>query len=283
MLRYDGPNKSNAPFFIEIPEVIMKRPLLAAVALIALTSGSALAADLPPPAPVYKAATPVAPAPSWTGCYIAGGGGYGLMSENHFGETFPGRVPTTAASDTGGGGWMALGGAGCDYQFHFWNWDVVVGAFGDYDWLNYQGTASYPGLGAVGNFKESSAWAGGARLGVLAAPWVLIYTNAGYTGTRVNSIGLNNAITGAPAGFSLGSQNLNGYFVGGGTESDLRFIAPGLFLRTEYRYSSFQTSDNPFTTTAGAPIGFAVHYSNFSTQAVYTELVYRFNFSGVHW
>jgi outer membrane immunogenic protein len=267
----------------------MKWTLLLSLALPVLVAGSdlALAADLPPPPGpqgYYKASPPPAP-PSWTGCYIAGGGGYGLVANNHFGETFPALAPATAAVDSGGEGWMALGGVGCDYQFHFWNWDVVAGAFGDYDWLNYNGTASYPGFGAgaVGNLRESSAWAGGLRVGVLAAPWVLVYGNGGYTGTHLNSVGLNGAITGAPLGISLGSQNLNGWFLGGGTESDLKFIAPGLFLRTEYRFSEFQTSDNQFITAAGAPTGFGVHYSNYYTQAVYTELVYRFNFSGAHW
>jgi outer membrane immunogenic protein len=256
----------------------MKRSLLAALAIVALTSGSAFAADLPAPAPVYKAPPVAAPVANWTGCYISGGGGYGLMSENHFGETFPGLVGTTAATDTGGQGWMALGGLGCDYQTHVWNWDVVFGAFGDYDWLGYNGTASYPGIGGVGNLRESSAWAGGVRVGILAGPWALVYANGGYTGTRVNSIGVNSAITGAPLGISLGAQTLNGWFTGGGAETDLKFIAPGLFLRTEYRLSSFQTSDNPFVGAPGA-----VHYSNFYTQAVFTELVYRFNFSGAHW
>ena len=263
----------------------MKRTLLLSLALSALAVGSdlAIAADLPSPAApqaYYKAPPP--PPPTWTGCYIAGGGGYGLVATNHFGETFPGLVPATSAVDTGGEGWMALGGVGCDYQFHVWNWDVVAGAFGDYDWTDFNGTASFPGVAGVGNLRESSAWAGGLRLGVLAAPWVLVYVNGGYTGTHLNSIGLNGAITGAPLGLSLASQNLNGWFTGGGTESDLKFIAPGLFLRTEYRFSSFQTSDNPITTAGGVTLG-ATHYSNYYTQAVFTELVYRFNFGGAHW
>jgi outer membrane immunogenic protein len=260
----------------------MKRALVATLAVVALASGPALAADLPPP-PVYKTPAVAAPPPSWTGCYINGGGGYGLLAANHFGETIPGLVPVSAATDTGGEGWMALGGVGCDYQTHVWNWDVVFGAFGDYDWTNFRGTASYPAAGAVGNLKQPYAYAGGARVGVLVAPWVLVYTNGGYTGTHLNSVGLNNGITGAPLGVTLGAQNVNGWFLGGGTEAELRWVMPGLFLRTEYRYSSYNTSDNSFTGAGGAPTGFGVHYSNYYTQAVYTELVYRFNFGGPHW
>ena len=60
----------------------MKRILLATVALAALGSASALAADLPQ-RPVYKA-EPVmmAPPPTWTGCYVGGniGGAFGDAS-----------------------------------------------------------------------------------------------------------------------------------------------------------------------------------------------------------
>ena len=57
----------------------MKAKILAAAALITLGAlGSANAADLPMPAPVYKAPPP-APVYNWTGCYIGGGGGYALV------------------------------------------------------------------------------------------------------------------------------------------------------------------------------------------------------------
>jgi len=56
----------------------MKKLMLALTAAAAFT-GSAVAADLP--ARTYsKAPAPVAYAPSWTGCYVGGGGGYSLYS-----------------------------------------------------------------------------------------------------------------------------------------------------------------------------------------------------------
>jgi len=263
---------------------MIRRALLLSLAFAAAGSTVALAADLPPPAApqtYYKAPPP--PAPSWTGCYINGGGGGGLMTTNQNGETLPGGVPTTTAVDTGGQGWLAVGGAGCDYQFHLWNWDVVVGGFGDYDWMNLRGTSSFGLLGA-GNLKESSAWAGGARAGVLAAPWVLVYGTGGYTGTHFNSVNFFNGITGVPTGSGLASQNLNGWFIGGGTEAELRWLMPGLFLRTEYRYSSYQPTDNMVITTAtGAPAGLGGVRSTTYTQTIFTELVWRFNFNGAHW
>jgi outer membrane immunogenic protein len=245
----------------------MKRTLLTCVGVLALAS-SALAADLPPP-PVYKAAPP--PAPSWTGCYVDAGGGAGLMTSN---QNLTGALGS-AVIDVGGYGWMGVAGGGCDYQFHVWNWDVVFGGFGDYDFLNFRGTAS-PG-GNTGNMNEPSAWVGGARLGVAVAPGVLVYTDGGYTNARVNSINF------VPAGITVPAQNYNGWFLGGGTETSLGFIMPGLFLRTEYRYSNFQSNNvGAFVTATGAASGSGLR-SNLATQSVFTELVWRFNFSGMPW
>jgi len=247
-----------------------------AVSLVSIVAavGPAMAADLTPPpvAPVYKAPPPV---PSWTGCYVGGGGGYGVFTANQHFETFPGLVGVTQPQDNGGEGWMGLVGGGCDYEFQLLNWNVVVGAFGDYDFLDYRGTI---GIGVpTGDLTESSAWAGGLRVGILAAPNVLIYTNGGYTGTHLISVNFT-TIAGTPS--TLPSQNLSGYFLGGGVESSLSWIVPGLFLRTEYRYSSYQAKDGQlFATATGAPTAFAFN-TNLSSQAVFTQLVYRFNWSG---
>jgi outer membrane immunogenic protein len=238
----------------------------------------ALAADLPPP-PVYKSLPP--PAPTWTGCYINGGGGGGLMTSSVFGETFPGLVATTPSADVGGQGWFGVGGGGCDYQLHVWNWDVVIGGFGDYDFMNLRGTEAIPGAGTA-SIKESSAWAGGARFGVVVAPTVLVYTTGGYTGTHMNAAALLTA-AGTAAGTNTPAANLNGWFLGGGTETSLGWVMPGLFLRTEYRYSSYQPNDLPILTTAtGAATGAGIH-STMYTQTIFTELVWRFNFTGMHW
>ena len=60
----------------------MKAKILAAAALITLGAlGSASAADLPMPAPDYKAPPPP-PVYNWTGCYIGGGGGYGWWNQD---------------------------------------------------------------------------------------------------------------------------------------------------------------------------------------------------------
>src|ERR1700678_3910028 len=93
----------------------MKRALFIAFALAAAIPGSALAADLPLPAePVYKALPP--PVYNWTGCYIGGGGGYGMWNQDSHVNS-PAGVPISLTTTNGGRGWFGQGQAGCDYQF----------------------------------------------------------------------------------------------------------------------------------------------------------------------
>src|SRR6266568_4493742 len=112
----------------------MKKVLLATVALAALATAPALAADLRQP--VYKAAPP---APvyvfNWTGCYVGGNVG-GLWVNKDFtllpsfgpGNPFFGQSFSANASSVAGGLQ-----AGCNYQFAG-GW--VVGIQGDYDWTD---------------------------------------------------------------------------------------------------------------------------------------------------
>src|SRR5208282_4006145 len=107
----------------------MKKLLLASFACVALASGSALAADMP-----LKAELPPAPAPTWTGCYVDAGAGYGMWNIDQHTETLPGLVTTSTTITDGGRGWLGRFGGGCDYQFSLPNLgNFVIGAFGDYD------------------------------------------------------------------------------------------------------------------------------------------------------
>ena len=65
----------------------MKKLVLALTAVAAFT-GSAMAADM---APRYTKAPPpiAAPVANWTGCYIAGGGGYGIYDAGARRRTSP--------------------------------------------------------------------------------------------------------------------------------------------------------------------------------------------------
>ena len=56
------------------------KKLLVAMAVTAGFTSTALAADMAVRTPVYKAPPPVA-VTSWTGCYVGGGGGYGMYNQ----------------------------------------------------------------------------------------------------------------------------------------------------------------------------------------------------------
>ena len=89
---------------------MMKKFLLALTAVAAF-SGSASAADLA--ARPYKAPPPVATAYNWTGLWISGGFGYGLLDYDHSvtGATAPFPI-FDAGHDNGGRGWLGKVGAG---------------------------------------------------------------------------------------------------------------------------------------------------------------------------
>jgi outer membrane immunogenic protein len=257
----------------------MKKLLLLAFAGAALLPVSALAADMGPP--VYKSAPPLPPPPpvyNWTGCYVNGGAGYGLWNIDHFAEDNYGN--TTSTSTSGGRGWLGTVGGGCDYQFSS-NW--VVGAFGDYDFMdlhrNFQETYS----GGIGDLKENSAWAVGARFGYLVTPNVFTYWNGGYTQTHFDQVNLFDPDgDGTPYG-SIASQTYHGWFLGGGTEIALSglFGLPlptGLFWRSEYRFSSYSSANVAALNNAGVQVG--TENMHPYVQTVTTSLVYRFNWFG---
>ena len=120
----------------------MKKLLLGAVALVVLAAGPSVAADLATRAPAAYIPPPAPPPPTFTGCYVNGGAGYGLWNIDHFSNPgLGGAISNTTTS--GGRGWLGTVGGGCDYQLGslggFWsNW--VVGAFADYEFMDLHRT-----------------------------------------------------------------------------------------------------------------------------------------------
>jgi outer membrane immunogenic protein len=109
----------------------MKKPFLASVALAALITAPAIAADLrrpvyPPPAPQPTVVIPIQKW-TWTGCY-AGGHVGGLWAGKEFVDAAPAE-----SGDHDVNGWLGGVQAGCDYQFAG-GW--VIGIQGDYAWTN---------------------------------------------------------------------------------------------------------------------------------------------------
>jgi outer membrane immunogenic protein len=249
----------------------MKKILFAGIAASALLVGPALAADMAVKAP--RVAPPPAPVTSWTGCYINGGGGYGMWNQDNTVESDPGHVASTINDTNGGRGWFGTIGAGCDYQF---NQNIVIGAFGDFDFMSLKGTLYVNDLAMVGDETERWAWGVGARVGWLVTPALLTYVNGGYTQTRFDQVNLVNISTGASENEYIAAHTYNGWFIGGGTEYNLNWI-PGLFWRSEYRYASYRASDNSILNTSdGSLTGDAMHSTKF-VQTIRSELVYRFN------
>jgi outer membrane immunogenic protein len=259
----------------------MKKLVLALTAVAAFT-GSALAADLP--ARTYtKAPIVVPPAPTWTGCYIGVGGGGGTYTDkDSFLKTVPAGVAATTSTTQGGSGWLGTVQAGCDYQFAGTNW--VIGGFADGDWTNIKGThtGDVPatiGLNTQGNLTINNQFAVGGRVGYLVFPSLLTYVTAGYTQASMSGVTYTN-LTGGLTGDSIGRQTYSGWFIGTGDEYSLANWLPGLFWKTEYRFSDFNTKDVPVVFNGtGVSNGFLEH-THFYENLVRTSLVYRFNWGG---
>src|SRR6516162_11343552 len=86
----------------------MKKLLLAAVAVVVLAAGPAVAADLGRKAPAYIP-PPAPPPPTFTGCYVDGGVGYGLWNIDH--STLSNGQQSTTETTSGGRGWLPAGWA----------------------------------------------------------------------------------------------------------------------------------------------------------------------------
>ena len=262
------------------------KTLASALTAIAALTAPAFAADMAVRTPV-AAPAPVAYAPSWTGCYVGGGGGYGLWNQENTGFIDgPPRVQFTSTTTAGGRGYFGTAGGGCDYQFGLAGLDLVVGAFADYDWSSLKGKVNPPAaVGLVGDEKMSSAWAVGGRVGWVVLPSLLTYFTGGYTQATFDRTNLSIAFgapfvlpPGIPASAFIDKRTYKGWFLGAGDEYAINFL-PGLFWKTEYRFSEFDVATNPVLFTTGVPSGVSDDSKKF-VHTVRSELVYRFNWGG---
>src|SRR5260221_3406610 len=263
----------------------MKKIAIALTAMAALT-GSAVAADMAPRA-YPKAPAPVVVVPTWTGCYVGGGGGYGIWNQENTGfndrASLAGlgpRVQTTDMATAGGRGYFGTVQGGCDYQFALGSYNLLIGAFVDYDFATEKGQLNLPVSPLFGQEKLSSRWAVGGRIGWLVTPQLLTYFSGGYTEAKFDRVDFNNNLAsnlGSVAFFN--SNTYKGYFLGAGDEYALNFL-PGLFWKTEYRYSQFDTKTNPLFNTPTGLSTLSSYDSKKFEQSIRSELVYRFNCGG---
>jgi outer membrane immunogenic protein len=253
----------------------MKKLVLALTAIAAF-SGSALAADLP--ARTYsKAPLMVEPVYNWTGFYIFGGAGGGVWDADANIVT-PAGVSLTRDQRLGGDGWFGTVGAGYDWQF---NSSWVAGIFADGQFGSLHGSLEDTFFSFEGREKLKTSYAAGVRLGILVAPNVLSYVNAGYTGSQWSGTTLTDLFGGAGS-LTTPSFHRDGVFVGGGFENNLNIFgisSPGLFMKTEYRAAYYNRITLPETIVGGGPSIDSITFKPF-VQTISTSLVYRFNWSG---
>jgi outer membrane immunogenic protein len=215
----------------EPDNAVMKKFLLAGVAMVGIMLGQALAADLSPrpvPAPIAKAPAFV-PAFSWTGCYLGVQGGYSWANTGYDLDIPP--TPNSGIDFKLRGG-VAGGHAGCNYQFN----SFVLGIEGDGEWNGLRGNDG--GLGGTidtitGKWDASIRGRFGFAIdrvlfyGTAGAAWL----NVDYSRPNFDPLVINNTLTGWTAGAGIEyafAQNWTG--------------------RVEYRFARFGSEGFPFTT-----------------------------------
>lgn len=215
---------------------MLRKALLAAVSVAALTS-AASAADLPSrKAPVYA---PVAAAPifTWTGFYVGVNGGYGWSSDKYgLGVTTVGYLPTKTKAD----GWFVGGTAGYNWQFAN---NLVVGVEGDYDWAGLKNSALCNGIaGTACKTKIDALGSLRARLGY-AMGNTLVYATGGLGYEHLK------ASIADPVGGYFGASNKSrwGWTLGAGVEYAL---TRNWSVKGEYMYYNFGKKNYTFDAAA---------------------------------
>jgi outer membrane immunogenic protein len=239
----------------------MKRLLIASVMSAALTSGAAVAADMPVKAPYLKA-PPVAY--NWTGFYVGGtaGAAWGssdpststLFNGTYLDLTNVGAVNANGLQSIKPAGFT--GGAEAGYNFQAG--DVVAGVETDFEYLGLKGNAGssalYPGFAPAAGFTINSSahtdWLFTARprLGIASNNW-LYYVTGGVAVTDLHGNFTFNDSFGVAAESASISNIKAGYAVGGGIEAGLW---GNWSLKAEYLYVNFgsvSTASNNLTTT----------------------------------
>lgn len=243
---------------------MVRKFLLASVGALAVTTGSAFAADLPSraPPPVY---VPPAPIFTWTGVYIGGQIGYAWSSGSNNFNGFDPFTGVAFVTNAGGNPNGVIGGANVGYNYQINQW--VLGLEGSVDGTSLSNTAlaTVPVFGGISTVSaHSTADIQGSIRGRLGIAWdrALIYATGGVAfggfNTDLNVFGTD--AIGAPI---FGSTNISttrvGWTVGGGIQYA---VTNNWSVRAEYRYTDWGTinqngvfNDPAFITPTAAFIG----------------------------
>jgi outer membrane immunogenic protein len=213
----------------------------AAIALAAILGvGAAQAADLPMKAMPYAAPAPVF---SWTGCYLGGHAGAGVLLDQGF--RTGGGLTVDLVADRHGVGGLAGGQIGCNYQTGM----LVLGVEGEGFWSGMKITTDrFDGingstLAESATIKNKWDYDVAGRIGI-AFDRALVYGKAGWVAARFdwNAADANCRFCTA----TQGSATLDGLLIGLGLE--YAFIN-NWTTKFEYDYLGFGSKNVGFRTT----------------------------------
>jgi|KBSSwiStaDraftv2_1062776.scaffolds.fasta_scaffold71450_3 outer membrane immunogenic protein len=200
----------------------MKKLALVTVAVSALLTGTAFAADMA--ARPYTKAAPLAAVYNWTGFYIGAQVGGAFGDVNAVSGPFPGAINQAYSYDLSG----VVGGGHIGY-----NWQVspnwVFGFEGDGEATSVRDS----GIGTLGFFHETRLnWLASARarLGYAAGNTLLYVTG----GAAFGEVEVTKANPPGAVPFAIYTDTLTGWTVGAGVE---HMFAPNWTGRLEYRYT----------------------------------------------
>jgi outer membrane immunogenic protein len=251
---------------MQVEKVMKKSTYLLGAAVIVLTGGTAGAADMAVKS--AHVAPIVAPAFSWTGCYLgvhAGGG----ATRSDFTEQF--FNPSSNSNTRGwGNGGLAGGQIGCNYQTGV----LVLGVEGEGYWSDMKanrefrfsdiGTSDVEGVTARNKWDYTVA----GRVGV-AYERAFIYGKAGWAWGRFD---FNQFVNDSPffTAATSGSATLNGPLFGLGVEYAL---TNNWTVKGEYNYINYGLSPVDFTSSRCTP---GCSTSNFTNSQSAEKHIFKF-------
>lgn len=273
-----------------------------APAIFLLTSGLAVAADMPVKAPVYKEPPPQVA--SWTGCYAGGnvGGGWARSNNTWTGITEAPAggfavgaatvLPAAANAGLTSGGFVGGAQAGCNIQ----KGSFVFGVEGDIQYTDLGTTRTAVSLGSTnggpativpGNITETFAshWLSTirGRAGFATGPALLYITG----GVAVADLRLTDQVCFPGAFFpscntAAVSPTRVGWTLGAGAEWMLK---GNWSIKAEYLYvdlGSVTSTSTAIITATGLPVPNATitHNHDLTENIVRVGLNYKFNWAG---
>jgi outer membrane immunogenic protein len=272
--------------------------LIAAVGLLAFGAGVASAADMPAPV-VAKAPPVVAPTfDPWTGAYIGGNIGSGLLNTDIGGTTTGtrGAVPFNETFNASRSQHGPLGGGQIGINYEFMP-NLVAGLEADIDWSNLKGsvtpcsTKTAAGVIDCGSLADKIDEFGTARarLGYRFEN-MLVYGTGGFAWAHDSATltltcdGTKCPKTSNVFAFNAASSSQTAYGWSAGAGFEWR-VLPNWLLRVEYLHLQFNHASSTFNlngtvTVAGVPtpvVATSTASANTGVEVLRVGLSYMFN------